>query len=200
MPTFNIQYVVGVDGINVLLVLLTTLCVPASWEAIDTKVKLFMSPVLFFRGALIIIFTALDSFPFFMLWEGTLIPMCFIIVLWGGPNRIVAGLKLISCSWPRCLLLLAGILGLYLNTGQTLDLQAMAESQIDPSVQLWILAALFLHIAIKLPIIPFHIWLPDAHWEAPAAGSVILAGVLLKIGGHGFIRICLPVLPQASAE
>ncbi len=204
MPTFNIAYAVGVDGISVLLVLLTTLltplCVLASWQAITTKVKAFMSLLLLVEGAMIVVFTALDLFLFFMLWEVTMIPMYFMIVLWGGPNRIVAGLKFVLYSLAGSLLLLAGILGLYLNAGQTFDLQAMAGSQIALEAQQWIFAALVLGFAIKLPMVPFHSWLPDAHSEAPTAGSVILAGVLLKMGGYGFLRICVPVLPEASVE
>jgi NADH-quinone oxidoreductase subunit M len=204
MPTFNIQYAVGVDGISVLLVLLTTLltplCVLASWKTIDSKVTVFMSLILLVEGAMIVVFTALDLFLFFMLWEVTMIPMYFMIVLWGGPNRIVAGLKFILYSLTGSLLLLAGILGLYLHGGQTFDIEAMIRNGIPEGEQLWIFVALALGFAVKLPMIPFHSWLPDAHSEAPTAGSVILAGVLLKMGGYGFLRICLPVLPEASAE
>ena len=204
MPTFNIQYAVGVDGISVLLVLLTTLltplCVLASWKTIDSKVTVFMSLILLVEGAMIVVFTALDLFLFFMLWEVTMIPMYFMIVLWGGPNRIVAGLKFILYSLTGSLLLLAGILGLYLHGGQTFDIEAMIRNGIPEGEQWWIFVALALGFAVKLPMIPFHSWLPDAHSEAPTAGSVILAGVLLKMGGYGFLRICLPVLPEASAE
>ena len=204
MPTFNIQYAVGVDGISVLLVLLTTLltplCVLASWKAIDSKVTVFMSLILLVEGAMIVVFTALDLFLFFMLWEVTMVPMYFMIVLWGGPKRIVAGLKFILYSLTGSLLLLAGIIGLYLNGGQTFDLEAIIQSGIPENAQSWIFVALFLGFAVKLPMIPFHSWLPDAHSEAPTAGSVILAGVLLKMGGYGFLRICLPVLPEASAQ
>ena len=204
MPTFNIQYAVGVDGISVLLVLLTTLltplCVLASWKAIDSKVTVFMSLILLVEGAMIVVFTALDLFLFFMLWEVTMVPMYFMIVLWGGPKRIVAGLKFILYSLTGSLLLLAGIIGLYLNGGQTFDIEALIQTGIPESAQAWIFVALFLGFAVKLPMIPFHSWLPDAHSEAPTAGSVILAGVLLKMGGYGFLRICLPVLPEASAQ
>ena len=204
MPTFNIQYAVGVDGISVLLVLLTTLltplCVLASWKAIDSKVTVFMSLILLVEGSMIVVFTALDLFLFFMLWEVTMVPMYFMIVLWGGPKRIVAGLKFILYSLTGSLLLLAGIIGLYLNGGQTFDIEALIQTGIPESAQPWIFVALFLGFAVKLPMIPFHSWLPDAHSEAPTAGSVILAGVLLKMGGYGFLRICLPVLPEASAQ
>lgn len=206
LPTFNIQYAVGVDGISVLLVLLTALltplCVLASWRAITAKVRAFMSLILLVEGAMIVVFTAMDLFLFFMLWEITMIPMYFMIVLWGGPRRIVAGLKFVLFSLTGSLLLLAGILGLYLHAGHTFDMQVLtvAASQIAPDAQQWIFVALFLGFAIKLPMIPFHSWLPDAHSEAPTAGSVILAGVLLKMGGYGFLRICVPMLPEAAVE
>lgn len=200
MPTFGIQYAVGVDGISVLLVLLTALltplCVLASWKSIETKVKAFLSLVLLVEGAMIVVFTAMDLFLFFMLWEITMIPMYFMIVLWGGPNRAAAGFKFVLYSLTGSLLMLAGILGLYLNGG-TFDIAALAGA-IPVEAQPWIFAALTLGFAIKLPMIPFHSWLPDAHSEAPTAGSVILAGVLLKMGGYGFLRICLPTAPEAA--
>ena len=202
MPTFGIQYAVGVDGISVLLVLLTTLltplCVLASWTSIESKLKAFLSLVLLVEGAMIVVFTALDLFLFFMLWEVTMIPMYFMIILWGGPNRDSAGIKFVLYSLTGSLLLLAGILGLYLHGGETFDIAALASGGIASQAQTWIFVALFLGFAVKLPMIPFHSWLPDAHSEAPTAGSVILAGVLLKLGGYGFLRICLPVLPDAS--
>lgn len=204
MENFNIQYAVGVDGISLILVLLTTLlgplCVLASWTSIESKVRAYMILILLVEGAMIVVFTALDLFLFFMLWEVTMIPMYFMIILWGGPGRIQAGLKFVLYSLTGSLLLLVGILGLYLQTGRSFDMQAMAGHVIPEDVQIWIFAFLFLGFAIKLPMVPFHSWLPDAHSEAPTAGSVILAGVLLKMGGYGFLRICLPVLPEAAAE
>ena len=203
MPTFNIQYAVGVDGISLVLVLLTTLltpvCVLVSWKAIESNVKAFMALVLLVEGAMIVVFTAMDLFLFFMLWEVTMIPMYFMIVLWGGPDRVRAGMKFVIYSLTGSLLLLVGLLGLYLQANRTFDLQAIIASGIAEDAQTWIFAAIFLGFAIKLPMIPFHSWLPDAHSEAPTAGSVILAGVLLKMGGYGFLRICLPALPEASA-
>ncbi len=203
MPTFNIQYAVGVDGISILLVLLTAflspLCVLCSWNAIDTRVRAFMSLILLVEGAMIVVFTALDLFLFFMSWEVTMIPMYFLILLWGGPGRIAAGIKFVLYSLTGSLLLLVGILGLYLEGGHTFDILALAEQTYASNVQLWIFSAFLLAFAIKLPMIPFHSWLPDAHSEAPTAGSVILAGVLLKMGGYGFLRFCLPMLPEASA-
>jgi NADH-quinone oxidoreductase subunit M len=204
MPTFNIEYAVGVDGISVLLVLLTTLltpiCVLASWKSIDSKVKAYMSLILLVEGAMIVVFSALDLFLFFMSWEVTMIPMYFMIVIWGGPGRIAAGIKFVLYSLTGSLLLLVGILGLYLEGGRTFDILALAGQPIGADAQFWIFLALFLGFGIKLPMIPFHSWLPDAHSEAPTAGSVILAGVLLKMGGYGFLRFCLPILPDASAR
>ena len=203
MPTFNIQYAVGVDGISILLVLLTTLlsplCVLCSWNAIDTRVRAFMSLILLVEGAMIVVFTALNLFLFFMSWEITMIPMYFLILLWGGPGRIAAGIKFVLYSLTGSLLLLVGILGLYLEGGHTFDILRLTEQTYPSNVQFWIFLAFLLAFAIKLPMVPFHSWLPDAHSEAPTAGSVILAGVLLKMGGYGFLRFCLPMLPEASA-
>jgi NADH-quinone oxidoreductase subunit M len=137
-------------------------------------------------------------FLFFMSWEITMIPMYFLIILWGGPGRVAAGLKFVLYSLTGSLLLLVGILGLFLQ-GDTFDILLLSEGQYPLDVQLWIFGAFLLAFAIKLPMIPFHSWLPDAHSEAPTAGSVILAGVLLKMGGYGFLRFCLPMLPDASA-
>ncbi len=204
MPTFNIQYAVGIDGISILLVILTALlcplCVLSSWTGITTRVRAFLSLILLVEGAMIVVFTALDLFLFFMLWELTMIPMYFMIILWGGPNRIAAGLKFVLYSLTGSLLLLVGILGIYLNGGHTYDLLVLSEQTYTSKQQFWFFLAFFLAFAIKMPMVPFHTWLPDAHSEAPTAGSVILAGVLLKMGGYGFLRFCLPMFPEASAN
>ncbi|MDG2175728.1 MAG: NADH-quinone oxidoreductase subunit M [Gammaproteobacteria bacterium] len=201
MPTFGIQYAVGVDGISLLLVLLTTflppLCVLGSWDSITTRLKAFMMLILLVEGAMLVVFTALDAFLFFMMWEVTMVPMYFMIVLWGGPNRVAAGLKYVLYSLTGSLLLLIGILGLSLQAG-TFDIQSMAEHSYSQNSEFWIFLALFLGFAIKLPMLPFHTWLPDAHSEAPTAGSVLLAGVLLKMGGYGLIRFCLPIFPEMA--
>jgi len=204
MPTFNIQYAVGVDGISILLVILTALlcplCVLCSWSAITTRVRAYLSLILLVEGAMIVVFTALDLFLFFMLWELTMIPMYFMIILWGGPNRFTAGIKFVLYSLTGSLLLLVGILGLYLEGGHTYDLVVLSEQTYSSKTQFWLFLALFLAFAIKMPMVPFHTWLPDAHSEAPTAGSVILAGVLLKMGGYGFLRFCLPMFPEASVQ
>ena len=204
MPTLNIQYAVGVDGISILLILLTALlfpvCILCSWTGITTRVRAYLSLILLVEGAMIVVFTALDLFLFFMLWETTLLPMYFIITLWGGPNRFAAGLKFVLYSLAGSLLLLVGILGVYLKGGKTYDLLVLTEYTYSSSTQSWLFLAFFLSFAIKMPMVPFHTWLPDAHSEAPTAGSVILAGVLLKMGGYGFLRFCLPMFPEASAN
>ncbi len=203
MPTFNIQYAVGVDGISLPLVILTTLltplCVLCSWRSIETNVKAFMILILLVEGAMVGVFAALDAFLFFMLWEITMIPMYFMIALWGGPQRIHAAIKFVLFSLTGSLLLLMGILGLYLEGGYTFDIVALSQVEYSAKVQFWIFLAMFLAVAIKMPMFPFHTWLPDAHSEAPTAGSVILAGVLLKMGGYGFLRFCVPMFPEASA-
>ncbi|HJN07853.1 MAG TPA: NADH-quinone oxidoreductase subunit M [Pirellulaceae bacterium] len=203
MSTFNIQYAVGVDGISILLVLLTTLlsplCVLCSWTSIKSHVRAFMILILLVEGAMIVVFTALDLFLFFMMWEVTMIPMYFLIILWGGPGRIAAGLKFVLYSLTGSLLLLVGILALHVEGGHTFDIIALTGQTYSSTAQWWMFLAFFLAFAIKMPMLPFHTWLPDAHAEAPTAGSVILAGVLLKMGGYGFLRICLPMFPEASA-
>jgi len=133
------------------------------------------------------------------MWEVTMIPMYFLIILWGGPGRIAAGLKFILYSLTGSLLLLVGILALHVEGGHTFDIMALTGQTYSSTAQWWMFLAFFLAFAIKMPMLPFHTWLPDAHAEAPTAGSVILAGVLLKMGGYGFLRLCLPMFPEASA-
>ena len=203
MPTFNIEYAVGVDGISLLLVCLTTLlcplCVLCSWQSITVRVKAFMMLILFVEGAMLGVFSALDLFLFFMLWELTMIPMYFMIILWGGPQRLAAGLKFVLYSLTGSLVLLVAILGVYMEGGRTFDILALTSHTYSSEVQFWVFPAFLLAFAIKLPMLPFHTWLPDAHSEAPTAGSVLLAGVLLKMGGYGLLRFCLPMFPEASA-
>ena len=199
---FNIQYAVGLDGISLLLVLLTTIlspiCILCSWKGINTRVKEFMISLLVMETAMIGVFSALDFVLFYVFWEAMLIPMYMIIGVWGGPRRIYAAIKFFLYTLAGSLLLLVVILALYFEGGRTFNIQVLMEQTFSASVQFWIFWAFFLAVAIKVPMFPFHTWLPDAHVEAPTAGSVILASVLLKMGAYGFLRFCLPLAPQAS--
>jgi NADH-quinone oxidoreductase subunit M len=201
IPTLGVEYAVGVDGISLPLVLLTALlaplCVLGSWRSIAKNVKAFMMLILLVEGAVVGVFTALDTFLFFFFWEVTMIPTYFMIALWGGPQRIHAAIKFLLFSMAGSLLLLVGILALY-QIGGTFDMLALMRVEFAPKVQFWIFLALFLGFAIKVPMLLVHSWLADAHSEAPTAGSVILSGLLLKMGAYGFLRFCLPMLPEAS--
>ncbi|MBM3358088.1 MAG: NADH-quinone oxidoreductase subunit M [Betaproteobacteria bacterium] len=201
-PSFNIEYAVGVDGISILLVLLTTLlcpiCVLASWTAITSRAQEFMIAILVMEAAMIGTFVALDFVLFFVFWEAMLIPMYLIIGVWGGPNRIYSAIKFFLYTLAGSLLLLVAIIVLYFAGGNTFDILTLMGRSYSATVQFWVFWAFFLAFAIKIPMIPFHTWLPDAHVEAPAAGSIILAGILLKMGGYGFLRFCLPMVPDAS--
>jgi NADH-quinone oxidoreductase subunit M len=202
IPTVGIQYAVGVDGISLLLVLLTAflvpLCVLGSWRSIATNVKAFMMLILLLEGAVVGVFTALDAFLFFFFWEITMVPTYFMIALWGGPQRIQAAIKFVLFSLTGSLLLLVGILTLH-HAGGTFDMLALMQVEYAPKVQFWIFLALFLGFGIKVPMLLVHSWLAEAHSEAPTAGSVILSGLLLKMGTYGLLRFCLPMLPEASA-
>ena len=202
IKTFNINYAVGVDGISVLLVLLTTFLSPAailcSWRVIQSRVKEFMIVILLLETAMIGVFCALDFVLFYVFWEAMLIPMYLIIGVWGGPRRIYSAVKFFLYTLAGSLLLLVAILVLYFLGGNTFDIQALTDTTYSSNVQFWVFLAFFLAFAIKVPMFPFHTWLPDAHVEAPTAGSVILASVLLKMGTYGFLRFCLPIVPDAT--
>jgi NADH-quinone oxidoreductase subunit M len=202
IPSFNIEYAVGVDGISVLFVLLTTLlspvCVLASWTAVTSRVREFMITLLVMEGAMIGVFAALDFVLFYVFWEAMLIPMYLIIGVWGGPNRIYAAIKFFLYTLAGSLLLLVAIIVLYFSGGHTFNILSLMGQPYSPTLQTWVFWAFFLAFAIKVPMFPFHTWLPDAHVEAPTAGSVILASILLKMGGYGMLRFCLPMVPQAS--
>ncbi len=202
VPSFNIQYAVGVDGISILFVLLTTLlspiCILASWTAIRSRIKEFMITLLVLEAAMIGVFVAMDFVLFYVFWEAMLIPMYLIIGVWGGPNRVYAAIKFFLYTLAGSLLLLVAIIVLYFAGGHTFDIIGLMGKPYSATVQFWVFWAFFFAFAIKIPMVPFHTWLPDAHVEAPTAGSVILASILLKMGGYGFLRFCLPMVPQAS--
>ena len=202
IPALNINYTLGVDGISVLFLLLTTLIILlsilVSWEAITDKVPEFFVSLLLLEGAMIGVFCATDFFLFYIFWEAMLIPMFLIIGVWGGPNRIYATLKFFLYTLIGSLLMLVGIILLYLNGGHTFDILRLAGQSYPLKLQLILFWAFFAAFAVKVPMWPVHTWLPDAHTEAPAAGSVILAGVLIKMGAYGFLRFSMPILPQAT--
>ncbi len=198
-----INYAVGVDGISLPLVLLTTflgpLCVLVSWTAIQTRVREFMVSLLVMETATLGVFVSLDFVLFYIFWEIMLIPMYLLIGVWGGPNRIYAAIKFFLYTLTGSVLLLVAILVLFFEGGQTFDILALSKAEYDPSLQNWLFWAFFVAFAVKVPMFPFHTWLPDAHVEAPTAGSVVLASVLLKMGAYGFLRLTLPILPDATA-
>ena len=202
IPRLGIAYAVGVDGISVLFVFLTALlgwiCVLASWTAIDTRVKSFMTSLLVMQTLMLGVFCALDLFLFYVFWEAMLVPMYVIIGVWGGKNRIYAAFKFFLYTLAGSLLFLVGIVVLYFEGGETFDILALMERDYGFTVQAWVFLAFLVAFAVKVPMVPFHTWLPDAHVEAPTAGSIILAGVLLKMGAYGFLRFSLPMLPEAS--
>ena len=202
IPAFNIEYAVGLDGISILLVLLTTLilpiCVLCSWHAIQTRVKEYMMAMLIMETAMIGVFSALDFVFFYVLWEAMLIPMFLIIGVWGGGRRVYAALKFFLYTLVGSLPLLVAIIALYYLGGGTFDIRELSTQTYSQTAQFWIFWAFFLAFSIKVPMFPFHTWLPDAHVEAPTAGSVILASVLLKMGTYGFLRFSLPMVPDAS--
>jgi NADH-quinone oxidoreductase subunit M len=199
----GITYHVGVDGISVLFILLSTLltpiCILASWDAIQTRVREYMVAFLVLETMMVGMFCALDFIVFYVFFEGVLIPMFLIIGVWGHSRRVYASFKFFLYTLLGSVLMLLAILLLWFRAGTT-DIPALFEHAIPPALQTWIFLAFFASFAVKVPMWPFHTWLPDAHVEAPTAGSVILAGVLLKMGAYGFLRFSLPMLPQASAD
>ena len=207
IPTIGAQYSFGIDGISMLLILLTTLmgfiAILSSWTAITERVREYYCYFLLLQVGMLGVFMALDFFLFYVFWEVMLVPMYFIIGVWGGPRRLYAAIKFFLYTLTGSVLLLLGILALYFHqhsvTGVwSFDILAMQQLDIPMDLQTWIFLAMFLGFAIKVPMFPFHTWLPDAHVEAPTAGSVILAAILLKMGTYGFVRLSLPILPDAT--
>ena len=203
ISAFNIYYSIGVDGISMPLILLTTLLtvvvIIAGWQVITERVAQYMAAFLIMEGVMIGVFSALDAVLFYVFWETMLIPMFLIIGIWGGPNRIYATIKFFLYTLLGSLLMLVALLYLYNASGSfsILDYHALP---LTLKAQILIFLALFSAFAVKVPMFPVHTWLPDAHVEAPTGGSVILAAVMLKMGGYGFIRLSLPITPDASHE
>ncbi|HTP80480.1 MAG TPA: NADH-quinone oxidoreductase subunit M [Bacteroidota bacterium] len=212
IATLNISYFVGIDGISLLLVLLTTFLMPlallGTWNSVDRRLREYTAVMLLLEAGMLGVFVSLDLFLFYVYWEAMLIPMYFIIGIWGGQERVYAAVKFFLYTLFGSLLMLVAILSLaYFASTQPggqfttnlLDLSLLAD-RIPPNLQLWMFAAFALSFAIKVPLFPLHTWLPDAHVQAPTAGSVILAGVLLKMGTYGFIRFCFPLFPDAAVR
>ena len=201
---WNIEYHLGIDGLSILLVLLTTFLAPLSilstWGAVEERVKDFMLFFLLLETGMIGVFLAQDLFLFYVFWEFTLVPMYFLIGIWGGPRRIYAALKFFLYTMAGSILMLLAILWLAVYQGSFSVPDLILKGGIDPRTQLWLFIAFAAAFAIKVPMWPLHSWLPDAHVEAPTAGSVILAGVLLKMGTYGFLRFNLPLFPQAAVR
>ncbi len=203
-PWFSgLHYHMGVDGISVLFVLLTAflmpICIVASWKSIETRVIEYMIAFLVLESLVIGVFCALDLLVFYMFFEGQLIPMFLIIGIWGGKNRVYAAFKFFLYTLLGSVLMLAAILYM-ISVAHTSDIVALTNYHFEAGTQTWLWLAFFASFAVKMPMWPVHTWLPDAHVEAPTAGSVILAGILLKMGGYGFMRFSLPMFPLASAQ
>ncbi|MEO5354503.1 MAG: NADH-quinone oxidoreductase subunit M, partial [Magnetococcus sp. XQGC-1] len=201
LPAYGISYRMGVDGISLPFVLLTTLltplCILASWESIQTRVKEYMIAFLALEAFVVGVFCALDLVLFYILWEAMLIPMFLIIGVWGGPNRVYAAYKFFLYTLAGSVFMLVAILAVG-HQSSTFSIPDLMGFPFSFHFQVWIFLGFFASFAVKVPMWPFHTWLPDAHVQAPTAGSVILAGVLLKMGAYGFLRFSLPMLPDAS--
>ncbi|MBI3440430.1 MAG: NADH-quinone oxidoreductase subunit M [Proteobacteria bacterium] len=201
LPGFNIAYKMGVDGISVFFILLSTLltpiCILASWESIQKRIREYMIAFLLLETMMLGMFAALDLVLFYVFFEGVLLPMFVIIGVWGGQRRVYAAFKFFLYTLLGSVLMLIAILALYHQFGTT-DIPSLMQMDVPQALQRWVFLAFLASFAVKVPMWPVHTWLPDAHVEAPTAGSVILAGVLLKMGGYGFLRLSLPILPQAS--
>src|SRR6266849_5466768 len=212
IPTIGVSYYFGVDGISTLLVLLTTLlgaiAILSSWKAIHDRVRQYYVFLLLLQVGMLGVFCALDMFLFYVFWEVMLVPMYFLIGIWGSARRLYAAIKFFLYTLVGSVVMLLGILALYfqsrripgLETTGTFDVTRWFAMSVPADLQFWIFLAFFLGFAIKVPMFPFHTWLPDAHVEAPTAGSVILAGILLKLGTYGFFRFNLPMFPGASKD
>jgi len=198
----GISYHMGVDGISMLFVVLTAglmpFCIAASWDSIENRVPEYMIAFLVLETMMIGVFCALDLVLFYVLFEGGLIPMFLIIGIWGGKRRVYASFKFFLYTFVGSVLMLLAIMSMYWYAGTTDIAQLLSSTHFPPAMQTWLWLAFFASFAVKMPMWPVHTWLPDAHVEAPTAGSVILAGILLKMGGYGFLRFSLPMFPSAT--
>jgi NADH-quinone oxidoreductase subunit M len=202
---YGISYHLGLDGLSLWLVILTTfltpLCLLGSWSSIHERVREFGIFMLLLEAGMIGVFVSLDLFLFYVFWEAMLIPMYFLIGIWGHDRRVYAAVKFFLYTMAGSALMLVAFLVLYRVSGRgTFDIPTLAAHPIDPALQTWLFLACALAFAVKVPMWPFHTWLPDAHVEAPTAGSVILAGVMLKMGGYGFLRLAIPLFPDAAVR
>jgi NADH-quinone oxidoreductase subunit M len=203
LPAFNIHYSLGVDGISVALIMLTAfttvLVLMGSWHSIENRANQYFAAMLVLEGLMIGVFSALDAMLFYIFFEGMLIPMFIIIGIWGGPRRIYASIKFFLYTFLGSVFMLIGLVYLYLKSG-SFDLAQWAKLPLNATEQMWLFFAFLAAFSVKVPMVPVHTWLPDAHVEAPTGGSVILAAIMLKIGGYGFLRFSLPIVPDASQE
>jgi len=201
LPEFNISYHMGIDGISLFFVLLSTfltpICILSAWECITSRVREYMISFLVLETLMVGMFCALDLFTFYMFFEGVLIPMFLIIGVWGGTDRVYSAFKFFLFTLTGSVLMLLAMLWIYFEVGTT-DIPTIMAYGFDPDIQIWLWLAFFASFAVKIPMWPVHTWLPDAHVQAPTAGSVILAGVLLKMGGYGFLRFSVPMFPEAT--
>ncbi len=202
IDTLNANYHLGIDGISLLLILLnsltTVLVVVAGWQVIESRVSQYMAAFLFLSGLMNGVFSSLDALLFYVFFEATLIPMFIIIGVWGGPNRVYAAIKFFLYTLMGSLLSLVALIYLYFSAGGSFSLFDFYQTQLPLVVQVSVFIAFFMAFAVKVPMWPVHTWLPDAHVEAPTGGSVVLAAVMLKLGGYGFLRLSLPIVPDAS--
>jgi NADH-quinone oxidoreductase subunit M len=202
IDTLNANYHLGIDGISLLLILLnsltTVLVVAAGWQVIESRVSQYMAAFLFLSGLMNGVFSSLDALLFYVFFEATLIPMFIIIGVWGGPNRVYAAIKFFLYTLMGSLLSLVALIFLYFSAGGSFSLFDFYQTQLPIVAQVSVFIAFFMAFAVKVPMWPVHTWLPDAHVEAPTGGSVVLAAVMLKLGGYGFLRLSLPIVPDAS--